>query len=393
MDEIPPEVLADVKTGKISLADVASDVAAVFVAHYELLVSENYQLRVKEEGYSVVFQSLKDGNLVLMTMCLILTLCLIMFTHNMGESDRDDATNDDEEEEKEPPRDFTIEQLRDFDGIKNEKIYIAMRGEVFDVSNAKAYYGVDSSYHCFAGRDASRAMAKLSFDEEELSNQNLDDLGIFEQDVLQNWIDKFKYGKQYPVVGHLSFPNMGDSKRVFTVSELAKYKGIGPSSEVAATADGVGVGRAPVTGAKKSAAVPTSSNIKEDSATTSSAQVLLPGRVHREILMCVRGKVFDVSYGGVDMYGEGGPYHIFAGIDASRALAKMSFDKDDLSSRHLGDLTEGQMKVLDDWEKKYTESRKYPVVGVMADADEAASTALYVIPENMRKSKLIKAAQ
>ncbi len=36
-----------------------------------------------------------------------------------------------------------------------------------------------SRYHCFAGREASRAMALLSFDESELSNTRIDDLGAF----------------------------------------------------------------------------------------------------------------------------------------------------------------------------------------------------------------------
>ena len=34
-------------------------------------------------------------------------------------------------------------------------------------------------YHCFAGREASRAMALLSFDESELANPRVDDLGAF----------------------------------------------------------------------------------------------------------------------------------------------------------------------------------------------------------------------
>jgi membrane-associated progesterone receptor component len=370
LDQIPPEVLAEVKPGKISLADLFGNLQDSFWADYESLRTEEYQQRMKEDGFSALYQSLNEGNLVLMSLCAVSTiLVMIYFQDVFFGSSRDDVDEEEEEEERTPPRDFTIEQLREFDGVNNEKVYIAMRGEVFDVSDAKDFYGVDGSYHCFAGRDASRAMAKLSFDEEELCNQNLDDLGIFERDVLQNWIDKFKYGKQYPIVGHLSFPDVGESKRVFSVEELAKYKGEPAVEASTSTGD--------------------DEEVKKESPL--SPQELPPGRIHKEILMCVRGKVFDVSYGGVEMYGAGGPYHIFAGIDASRALAKMSFDKSDLASRDLSDLTESQVKVLDDWEKKYIESKKYPVVGVMEDADEAASAALYVIPENMRKTK--KAAQ
>jgi membrane-associated progesterone receptor component len=379
LGSIPPEALEGVKSGKISLADLFSGVKTNFITDYEALLSEDYQARIREEGFGVLIESLNDGNLVLMALCFFSTIFLMLFFQEavFGAPSRDDADEDEDEEEKVPPRDFTIVQLRDYDGVKNEKIYIAMRGEVYDVSDARDYYGVNSSYHCFAGRDASRAMAKLSFDEEELSNQNLDDLGIFERDVLQNWIDKFKYSKQYPIVGKLSFPHLGESKRVFTVAELAKFKGDKPSTEAASAA---------ATEEEDSTAEGVKS-VPNSTPDCSVAQDLHPGRVNREILMCVRGKVFDVSYGGVDMYGAGGPYHIFAGIDASRALAKMSFDAEDLSSRDLSDLTESQVKVLDDWERKYLERKKYPVVGVMEGAEAAASDALYVIPENMRRTK------
>jgi membrane-associated progesterone receptor component len=77
----------------------------------------------------------------------------------------------------------------------------------------------------------------------------------------------------------------------------------------------------------------------------------------------INGSVIDVAYGGKEMYGHGGPYHIFAGKDASRALAKMSFQADDLASHDLTDLTPEQLVVLADWEKKFIEKRRYPVVG------------------------------
>lgn len=75
--------------------------------------------------------------------------------------------------------------------------------------------------------------------------------------------------------------------------------------------------------------------------------------------------MFDVSFGGMEMYGVGGPYHIFAGIDASRALAKMSFKPEDVNSHDLSDLTTEQLKTLTDWEVKFQNSRKYPVVGTL----------------------------
>ena len=57
-------------------------------------------------------------------------------------------------------------QIREFDGTKGNPIYIGLCGEVYDVSDRADFYGEGCTYHCFAGRDASRAMARLSFDEE-----------------------------------------------------------------------------------------------------------------------------------------------------------------------------------------------------------------------------------
>ena len=44
-----------------------------------------------------------------------------------------------------------------------------------------------------AGREASRALALLSFDEKDLSSTTLSDLGPFEKETLDGWEEKFKY--------------------------------------------------------------------------------------------------------------------------------------------------------------------------------------------------------
>eukprot|EP01038_Epipyxis_sp_PR26KG_P011249 gene11249-15093_t len=225
------------------------------------------------------------------------------------------------QEEVEPIvlRDFTIEQLRENDGSNDKPIYIALRGEVYDVSAAKEFYGEGSGYHCFAGRESSRAMAKLSFEEEDLASMDLSDLGVFERTNLEGWIQKFKHYKCYPIVGRVSIPPKNLS---FTRSELKEFKGL---------------------------------------------QAVPEGRVDAPIYLAINGKVLDVSYGGKEMYGSGCPYFRFAGIDASRALAKMSFDEEALKSSDLSDLTQEQLKTLSEWEKKFIEVKKYPIVGCYVD--------------------------
>lgn len=61
-------------------------------------------------------------------------------------------------------------------------------------------------------------------------------------------------------------------------------------------------------------------------------------------------------------YGPGGPYALFAGKDASRALAKMSFEDKDLNGDLIG-LGVFEMEALQDWEYKFMS--KYVKVGTV----------------------------
>lgn len=83
----------------------------------------------------------------------------------------------------------------------------------------------------------------------------------------------------------------------------------------------------------------------------------------KPIYVAIRGRIYDVTSGN-SFYGPGGAYCVFAGKDASRALAKMSKDESDVVPNIEG-LTEKEIGVLVDWEKKF--QAKYPVVGTVAD--------------------------
>lgn len=96
---------------------------------------------------------------------------------------------------------ITLEQLRAYDGKDPAKsILIAIRGKVYDVSRGRLFYGPQGPYSLFAGRDASRALALMSFDLNDLTG-DLEGLSPDELEVLQDWEEKFK--ERYPVVGHL----------------------------------------------------------------------------------------------------------------------------------------------------------------------------------------------
>ncbi len=55
-----------------------------------------------------------------------------------------------------------------------------------------------------------------------------------------------------------------------------------------------------------------------------------------------------------------GGYNLFAGHDCSVALAKMSFDAENLD-KPFDELTASELKSLEEWEGNFT--FKYPVVG------------------------------
>lgn len=89
------------------------------------------------------------------------------------------------------------------------------------------------------------------------------------------------------------------------------------------------------------------------------------GHDEQEIFIAVKGNVYDVT-SGRSFYGPLGPYSNFAGHDASRGLAKNSFDFDvirdfDEPIDTLEDLTEDEIKALDGWESTF--KRKYPIIG------------------------------
>lgn len=82
------------------------------------------------------------------------------------------------------------------------------------------------------------------------------------------------------------------------------------------------------------------------------------------ILLAAKGRIFDMTRGR-DFYGKGGPYNCFAGIDCSRALAKVSLEKKDLNA-NCADLFASERDVLNDWVAKF--EAKYPVVGNVLDS-------------------------
>lgn len=95
---------------------------------------------------------------------------------------------------------FTIEELATFDGVHQPFLYLAILGNIFNVTKGQKHYGLGQTYNFFVGKDASRNFITGKFEESDAS----DDIGGLSQQELRslnNWL-KF-YRKDYQQVGKL----------------------------------------------------------------------------------------------------------------------------------------------------------------------------------------------
>ena len=106
-----------------------------------------------------------------------------------------------------PPgtEEFTAASLEPFNGVDGKPIYIALGPNVYDVTTGVDFYGPGAGYHKFAGKDASRAMAKMSFDPADINRWDTEDLTESQVKTLADWITK--YEQKYPIVGTVALAN------------------------------------------------------------------------------------------------------------------------------------------------------------------------------------------
>ncbi|KAL0358969.1 UNVERIFIED_CONTAM: Membrane steroid-binding protein 1 [Sesamum angustifolium] len=94
---------------------------------------------------------------------------------------------------------IAAEELKEYDGSDPKKpLLMAIKSQIYDVSQSRMFYGPGGPYALFAGKDASRALAKMSFEEKDL-NGDLTGLGVFELEALQDW--EYKFMSKYVKVG------------------------------------------------------------------------------------------------------------------------------------------------------------------------------------------------
>jgi len=94
---------------------------------------------------------------------------------------------------------ITEEELKAYDGSDSKKpLLMAIKGQIYDVTQSRMFYGPGGPYALFAGKDASRALAKMSFEEKDLTG-DISGLGPFEIEALQDW--EYKFMSKYVKVG------------------------------------------------------------------------------------------------------------------------------------------------------------------------------------------------
>ncbi|CAL1533881.1 unnamed protein product [Lymnaea stagnalis] len=103
-----------------------------------------------------------------------------------------------------PVKIFTTADLKKYDGSnEKEPIYMGIKGVIFDVTEGKRFYGKGAPYNALVGIDATRAVAKMSLEPEDLTS---DVTGLADAHLVA--LDETfegTYMAKYPVVGYLDY--------------------------------------------------------------------------------------------------------------------------------------------------------------------------------------------
>jgi predicted heme/steroid binding protein len=107
------------------------------------------------------------------------------------------------------PKRLTPAELAFFDGSEpGRPIYLAIGGEIFDVSAAPEHYKKDGGYGGFSGRDATKAFFDLCFSDECLKTAHCTNLlSANELRELDTWADFYRKEPKYPFVGYVKYPS------------------------------------------------------------------------------------------------------------------------------------------------------------------------------------------
>lgn len=121
---------------------------------------------------------------------------------------------------------FTPNELQEYDGRGGQPIYLAIIGDVFDVSSGEHFYARGQSYSHFAGCDASRAFASGESSgaglTDDLSGLELEDLESIAQ-WHRFFINHHTYRKVGRVAGTFYLPN-GEALAYFPWDRISTHR-------------------------------------------------------------------------------------------------------------------------------------------------------------------------
>jgi membrane-associated progesterone receptor component len=80
-------------------------------------------------------------------------------------------------------------------------ILVALKGKIYDMTEARNFYGPGGAYHVYAGREVARALGKMSLAETDCTGI-IDDFSEKDKTRLEEWETKFS--SKYKVVGQVS---------------------------------------------------------------------------------------------------------------------------------------------------------------------------------------------
>lgn len=123
---------------------------------------------------------------------------------------------------------ITAEELQQYDGTDPSKpLLMAIKAKIYDVSQSRAFYGPGGPYALFAGKDASRALAKMSFEDKDLTG-DIEGLSAYEAEALTDW--EYKFMSKYVKVGTVKPSPAGSNKTVDVVESNEKAAEVEPEA-------------------------------------------------------------------------------------------------------------------------------------------------------------------
>jgi len=97
---------------------------------------------------------------------------------------------------------FTKEQLATYDGSDGSPLYVAILGEIYDVSKGEKYYGKEKGYHCFVAKDGTRAYITGEFVAD--LTDDVTDFDAEKHGGLVEWRSFYRDHEEYTFVGRVT---------------------------------------------------------------------------------------------------------------------------------------------------------------------------------------------